>query len=529
MRLVGIALLAFLIAAAAIVLSDRGFRDRKLQQIGAYLSEPQVIFETGHPASVSLETAEVTRFRPHGRGTILLSGLPAYQNVAFSLPVDTRPQAGYLQIDATLQVLAGVKAALRISINSARRGELLLDSGETRRSVRIPLMPDELSAPTLQVSFSLQGNGTDSGCVSERNIGAVVEIERSSGLYLALDAARLSTRDQLGAWGQHVYADWPDTPGNGDNERGLILALAGDLGRKGHDVTFAADADMPALSIERLREVADLRAITAPEDVHASISWPLEIAQRGANAGVRRFHQSTSWRTRYRLREIATQDYPRTLELSLMLGPRPDGAAWLVFTTLNGRTIQMDTIRTDQSAFRKSIPVPADSHESDNVLQVTVAGTHTPEGRCGAGPELLAEMRPETHLTGGGARFSDELRELRGKLADAAAIQISIREGISAADATAAAGLIAEVAPDGAILSPTASDAGITVLGRKTLDGWLSSEPPSENRWLVFRGAADAPITIADLNTEDIAPLMSALMSAVPVALLVQPGQRGAP
>eukprot|EP00581_Thalassiosira_minuscula_P027189 CAMPEP_0184406244 /NCGR_PEP_ID=MMETSP0738-20130409/1434_1 /TAXON_ID=385413 /ORGANISM="Thalassiosira miniscula, Strain CCMP1093" /LENGTH=88 /DNA_ID=CAMNT_0026763059 /DNA_START=26 /DNA_END=288 /DNA_ORIENTATION=+ len=88
------------------------------------------------------------------------------------MPVDARPTSGYLQIDATSQVLAGVEGVLRISITGTRRGEMLLHPGEAGRSLQIPLSPMDFAGNQLVVSFSLQGTGPQHQCGAKDGIEA---------------------------------------------------------------------------------------------------------------------------------------------------------------------------------------------------------------------------------------------------------------------------------------------------------------------------------------------------------------------
>ena len=163
--MIGIGLMGFLLAGVALLLSTMNLWERAQWAVQTKINGTQLVFETPAVLPVSdQDTAVISRSSPDL--SVILSGLPAYQSVAFNLPLNARPTSGYLQIDATLQVLAGVEGVLRVSIDNVRRGEMLLHSGEVSRSLQVPLSPTDLAREQLVVSFSLQGSAP-SGRVSD--------------------------------------------------------------------------------------------------------------------------------------------------------------------------------------------------------------------------------------------------------------------------------------------------------------------------------------------------------------------------
>jgi hypothetical protein len=55
------------------------------------------------------------------------------------MPTNARPKSGYLQTDATSQVLDGVEGGLCTSIDNTRLNEVLLHPSEEVRSVQIEM------------------------------------------------------------------------------------------------------------------------------------------------------------------------------------------------------------------------------------------------------------------------------------------------------------------------------------------------------------------------------------------------------
>jgi len=186
MRMIGIGLMGFLLAGVALLLSTMNILEKGQRYVSELTDGPQLIFEDRKAVQRTDEHKAVV-FRSGPNHPIILSGLPAYQGVAFALPVDARPTSGYLQIDVTSQVLEGVEGVLRISIDNARRGEMLLRPGEVGRSLQIPLSPTDFAGDQLVVSFSLQGTSARSYCSSDDGFEAIVEIETTSAVYLTLN------------------------------------------------------------------------------------------------------------------------------------------------------------------------------------------------------------------------------------------------------------------------------------------------------------------------------------------------------
>ncbi|MEP3295224.1 MAG: hypothetical protein ABJO27_01830, partial [Pseudoruegeria sp.] len=163
MRMIGIGLMGFLLAGVALLLSTMNIVERGQRYLNELTDGPQLVFEDRR-ALPAAQANTATLYRSTPNHPLILSGLPSYQGVVFNMPMDARPTSGYLQIDATLQVLEGVQGVLRISIDNVRRGEMLLHPGEVGRSLRISLSPTDFARERLVVSFSLQGEGPHTFC-----------------------------------------------------------------------------------------------------------------------------------------------------------------------------------------------------------------------------------------------------------------------------------------------------------------------------------------------------------------------------
>jgi len=180
MRLIGIGLLAFLLAGVALFLSNSSALQIGVRTLSEAALGPNLVFETQTKDVTSHSKWDAVVHRADPDTPIILTGLPAYQGATFYLPIDARPTSGYLQIDATTQSLSGVEGVLRVNIGNEKRAELLLRPGEAGRSLRIQLTDIELAREQLVVSFSLLGDGPHRSCGIDTGHEVIVEIETTS-------------------------------------------------------------------------------------------------------------------------------------------------------------------------------------------------------------------------------------------------------------------------------------------------------------------------------------------------------------
>ncbi|WP_224826673.1 hypothetical protein [Cognatishimia sp. MH4019] len=456
MRMIGIGLFGFLLAGIALLLSNMNILEQGQRYVREITQGPHLVFEHRVPASAQdAHSAVVLRGNPDH--PVILSGLPAYQSVAFNMPVDARPTSGYLQIDATSQVLKGVEGVLRISIHNTRRGEMLLRSGETGRSLQIPLSPTDFAENQLVVSFSLQGIGPQSQCGSEDGFEAVVEIETTSAVFLTLDRPMVSLRDRVHAWGNIIRVAWPSWLKQDEQLRRLVLATK--FKRRDLVTVFETTQVDQALSTIDLRAAlpAFAKAAVPPETTGSFL-------QSAANLGVRRFHEQTLWRERYNLGGGTTRPMPAQLDLQMLLGHLIGNASWTLTVTLNNRLVFQGNVAGSQGRYQQRIALPADMQAATNTLDVTVATMVARESLCDQGPELVAEILPASQLIAGDASFTDPLSQVQAALQAAGLINVGMTGRVSAVDAEAISQMLDQIIPSESDFKPAGDAAHITVL-----------------------------------------------------------------
>ena len=508
MRMIGIGLMGFLLAGVALLLSTMNILERGQAFVRDIATGPELVFEHRLPARAEgAETAVVLRSNPDQ--PVILSGFPAYQSVAFTFPKDARPTSGYLQVNATAQVLPGVKGVLRISITGTRRGALLLRPGEAGRSLQIPLSPSDFAGDQLVVSFSLQGTVPQQQCGPEDGIAAIVEIETTSALHLTLNEPLVSARDRVHAWGDVVRVAWPTWLQRDEQARRLLLGVQAT--RRGLQTQFLPVGEDEALNTVALREA--LAALPGADN--RTVDHARFLAQDGANAGIRRFHRSMSWRARYALADGDGQRIPASLDLRLALGQLYGDQMWSLTVTLNNRLLVQDSVRGDTRAYEARIALPADWQDAKNQLEVTASTTAWTEGPCNRGPELVAEMLPDTQLVAGDDIYAGPIDALRAALGQSEPIHVSLMASLTAVQAERIASWLAQVTPQSATLKPAGKRAEIVIAGASDV---LPTIPEGAAAWVLTQGR--------ESGSFDVRPVAAgqALPQAGPFLLIVPQG-----
>ena len=472
MRLIGIGLMAFLLAGIALFLSNSETLRLSARALSEVALGPRLNFE----ASAFPETARKGIAVSHRAGPsvpLILSGLPAYQSATFYMPIDARPTSGYLQIDATTQVLAGVKGVLRISIGNTRRAELLLRPGEAGRSLRVQLTEPELAREKLVVSFSLQGQGPHAHCAIDEGVEAIVEIETTSAIFLELGGALKSPRDLMLTKGRRVAVEWSDLHQTPALLAGRKLLLSGIQPRFGE----------AGITPKESTNVADafIAAIERPQ-----YAWSAAVSANASIFGMRRFYGTHTWRIRYDMRDGQDASLPDHIELNMMLGQLSGGATWQLAVALNGKHVYNGFEQSGAVAL--DLPLKAQDHRRQNTIEITVASTQDAPGTCNRGPEVIAEISDTTMLRPGQDFFENPLLAVTRSLDNGWHLT---SEKVSPAEAAIAARLLARLPePD----QSDAPSAKLRVLPRGTD---LASWPDDREHLLILQfDEAEAMIAV---------------------------------
>ncbi|WP_299296780.1 cellulose biosynthesis cyclic di-GMP-binding regulatory protein BcsB [uncultured Tateyamaria sp.] len=492
MRMIGIGLMGFLLAGIALLLSTMNILETGQRYAREVLQGPQLVFEPRISAPKT-DTHSVTVYRANPNTPVVLSGLPAYQSVAFAFPVDARPTSGHLQIDATTQVLHGVEGVLRISIRNARRGEMLLRSGEAERSLQIPLSPMDFARPQLVVSFSLQGTAPNVPCGPDTGIAASVEIETTSAIFLNTAQPLTSPRDRINSWGRVAHLTWPrNTDASGIAER-LVQAIA--LKRRGLEplfVTQMPDALDTAQTDAALAAFAPVPALT--------VIGSQALAQSRANAGVRRFRTQSTWRHSFDLGATSNGVHADRLDLRMAVGGNVGQPPMSLSVTLNGRLVHQAQISAAQTTIDATIVLPLTFQSGANVLETVLTTTDKRDGQCSEGPERIAELLPTSQLVFGETSYRDATTDLRANLAQASHITVAATSGATAADTLIAMHILHDIAPADVALAAASDSAKVLLitpgspLPNVTAPGWIVTLGPDDLTVLPLSSASLAQL-----------------------------------
>jgi|GEM_PF-1302123 len=490
MRMIGIGLMAFIIAWAVFLLSSHNVAKRGIQQFNELAFGPQLWFEVSspYPKVSNLGQKEEVFFGTTSQSPIILTGIPAYQGAVFSMPIDARPLSGYLQIDMTSQVLSGVKGAVRVSIGNTKRGEILLYPGEAGRSLRIPLHPQELLKERLVVSFSMLGSHPSQTCSSQDGIAAIVEIETTSGLYLELDRAVTSPRDRVLAMGRIIPIAWNQNKQLKDQIE--LIQQASAFIKRGETVVFHESAQVGALN------QSDLLALNGTLGHRADVikTFPHPIAVKGANFGSRSFYESTNWRIRYHPREFENQSLPSALDLKLTMSTLLDRAFWTVTVTLNGTIVHSETLTRTANSFGKTIALPSDLQTISNVIEVSLQSSKDNIGLCNDGPKLVAQLDRSAVLIGGDQQLNDPLYTLQEALGSVSTLAVVGTPKLSQNQALFLSEMISHVAPPNVGLAWQKGEGEIEVLQRSEFRQLNDRVSTNHRQWIVMREDGGAVI-----------------------------------
>ncbi len=484
MRLLGIALLAFVLAGASILLAGSDLSSRMSVVFGGLDSEPDLIFERDASSIEGQGPSEA--FRMAGIGDpVLLTGVPAWQTVSFLLPLDVRPVSGTIEFRVTSQVLEGVEATLRVSIGGARRSDILLRPGHHQLQFRIDLSQADLHGRQLNVSFTLQGDGPPTLCARVDGRNVVVEIEQSSSLNLILDGRLETARDLLAAHGGVA-----EIPLSTDTAQSANFLLAARLLQHGQAIRFS---DQPSTH----STLAELEELLRPEmDSPDQMMWPRAIAQ-GRNSGLRRFQRSTEWRI-----DLAGGGggfIPGRVVLEFGLGARTGDAPWVLDISLDDQLIFSEELPAVGLIHSVDIDLTAHNITRTSELISTLSVFSSGHGPCNDVPERVAELRYSSHLVASDRSFSNPIAQLQSLILQNNTVAISGRQLTSPIDAIAASNLLAEVIPRGHIVG--LSDTPTIELRFLPPGADLPSASLLRPAWAVWRDEATGQLNVEPIST----------------------------
>ncbi|WP_164661613.1 hypothetical protein [Tropicibacter sp. Alg240-R139] len=418
MRLIGIAVLAlilFAFVAIAVNRSEDLFETGGLQDIRD--GREVHVLETGEaelPDKIEGKAGHVDLEVLQSDEWTALAGFSGHRRFSLPLPRDTAFSAAVLEIFAQTEMEVETAGRLKFEVNGRRRGEIVLNPGETDMRIRIPLEPFDLERPWIDVSVTVDGSNPKAECVDDWTGGVVVTIEPETHVRVALDEPITSTADALISSGFPVRIVWPSTTPEAITSADPVISwrwlpFVAKASFVDKEVAREIDVEVPIEDVVELHHwVVQQENIRRQLDGDNNLSWPLLIVGQDGASASREFRNRTSWVHRYSRTSLPDLQLPDTLDLKMQMVSTDTSASWLLIVFLNGDIVYSRTLPATQTTFEQSIALPQNVQTIDNELRVSLISDEEKTGRCVQGRPAAAKIRVGTQLDRRGAD-SDEI------------------------------------------------------------------------------------------------------------------------
>ncbi len=398
--------------------------------------------------------------RPNAAQWAGLAGFPDQAEVNFTLPRGQSFLAGALNLGFDTQLTEHGDGLLTLSVNGTPRGQIVLDSGRAQHRIRIELTPADLAADRIVLHMAGRGT-TNSGqiCPTDgANSGSAVTLTADSALELQSDRPLDDAVQAL------VIAPRPLVlqPGSSANDMALTIwanqlfnrsgigARIGEAGRGETPVAVSQDAVVAS----GVASGNSLVGKSAVDQVIAAMgastaqppSWPVNVADLGAETIVKSFRGSRRWTIPFNAVDLPGGTLPEQFRLRLKTTPLAGNNDWVVRLSLNGNLIDTRRIAGTMDTISFDVPLPAERMLPANALVVELVDTTPNEGICTRGPDAQAQLQPESAFLNlasaeaGWARLVEDL-------ASASDIGIEVASSLSLAQAARASELVSVILP----------------------------------------------------------------------------------
>ncbi|GGX51144.1 hypothetical protein GCM10007385_19650 [Tateyamaria omphalii] len=403
------------------------------------------------PSGTQLENAQGTQHTFIVRESdtwTALAGSPGFASASFNMPKEVSVVSGELILDVRAELQADSVARMRVNVNGERRGEIILSQGVNSNTIRINLLPSDLTQSQLVVSLGAFGTFPNQSCRRDWNGGMIVRIEPTSRIEIETEGPLLDLNDRLRATGNPYHIAWPNDPAVKEYERLISFAVDQNF-RDIRTIFVPADAtSVPAgvsFSSEDLSTAAMMME-NAVRDVD-DVSWPLPIALEGTIAEARYFEYDTSWRHNYDLRTTPNAEYPTALSFGLRaIGLQPD-AEWLLTVTLNDAIVFAEKFEGASLDLNRTVELPLLLHDFSNILEIRLISSERQNQEfCTSGSPITAQLKQSTVLRGGVAAEDKTIGQFINALNGPLHLEVS--EQLNAAEASTAVPFLAEAFGD---------------------------------------------------------------------------------
>jgi len=352
----------------------------EIQRAGFNTNTPQVTFEGRAMQQVAVSMRESGKLNT-------LVGMPSFARVHFDLPKSATATAGRLVLKVSGTLGENVDGVLRVSVNGVQRTAELLQTGPQRRDVAVQLNAAELSAQTLTVALSVDGN-SNSQAGSCSAVGAVVKILPSSFVSLQLMQEITDPADKLLLAGSAARLAWPTWPALKRNDQAQVLATAFEISQRGTQVLFAPKGHtLPTLSVSDIKKLG----AALPNRKEALKTDQADLASALGQRRTKEFASKARWRMPFDAQALQGQAQAVDLALTYTSAFASD-LPWLIAVYLNDRLIYGDVADANSGQIQARVALPQGSVARDNVLSVTFRNGAPTSDLCGVGAPTVAEL-----------------------------------------------------------------------------------------------------------------------------------------
>ncbi|MDP2732978.1 MAG: hypothetical protein Q8O63_07715 [Hoeflea sp.] len=525
-RLLAVAVLVFVIVGFSMIYSrDTAFRygvstflSNGWGALGRTVSEiPGLGGNAGEP---KLTVTELKLLRPKQRSWVGLTGFPDQMEIRFPVPLAGGFAEGELDLRFDVQLAQSGDGLLSISVNGARRSEIVLNTGHNSYDVRIPLDAGDLLANHVLVQLSTRGT-TNSGQIcptDSANSGSAVSVLPESAMILK------SMRESNHPETVLMTMSEPLKLQLGTNEEAQALAVwTMQRMRRAGVEAILVDKMQASPSIEVIdrgevevsrarngnvvlagndgitRAIAFHRADLRPPD--GLTAWPVSVSQLTSETAVRNFRGSKRWTIPYNIADLPLGRMPTNFGLALKASTLAEELEWVVRVSLNGNLVGSSRFPGSIADINMDIALPTQLQGLSNTLVIELIDTSPNQSICRAGPDAQAQLLPESALTADGPQPTDGWGALVRQLAEAAIVSPGNHSLFDVNQATRAAAMVGHFLPTDAntLFAPEAAEMTITLVDKASLIALL--EDPGT---LAELGQA---LLITDTGTSALNPL----------------------
>lgn len=494
LRLLFIAVLSFMIVGLAVAYTRDSDVLARLTSAVDTAALPQLELSVAEPESAEQESAtEIWIPRPRADQWIGLAGFPDSTEIRFALPAGVNFTAGALRLAFDVQLGMQGDGRMTINVDGVRRGEVVLDPGQSRHEVEIALEQNDLLSDVVVVTF--EGRGTTSTgqiCPADAaNSGAAVTLSDDSGLALLTDdpvdtrAVRIATMSDP-AW----LALGAET-----GTQALAIWARQDFARKGMEVRFAANdtvpdivmaqGTQPALALDAEGHVAiageagieGVLAARMPAAIRpVPDAWPVTVDKLSTETLLKNFRGSRRWTIPYALADLPGGLMPRRFALELKTSTLAPGNDWVVRVSLNGNLLETGRFNGQGDTISLDVTLPSGIQTLSNTILVELIDTTPNDSICRVGPDAQAQLLPTSRLTPQGVQPTGGWPQMVRALAAEPAIGLGVTTPLTRGEARTAAAMLGRFLPAGSdAVFGTERDTATASIEITTADGLRSA------------------------------------------------------